>query len=492
MNHKKAIVIGAGFSGLSAACYLSKLGFDVHVFEKNNDFGGRARKLEMNGFTFDLGPSWYWMPEVFENFFKDFDTNVAAHYHLERLDPSYRVYFSKQEIMDLPAAMDAILQLVESKQPGAAKGLQKFLKDAEFKYRNSMEHFIHKPCLSVLEFMDMKILKAAFKMDLFSSISAEIKKHFSHPHLIQLLEFPVLFLGAKPVDTPALFSMMNYADMALGTWYPKGGMYEIINAFVIVAKKQQVHLLGNENVTEISIQNGKATGIVSNGKFHAADVVLSTADYHHTEQNLLPEAYRNYSTDYWKSRKMAPSCLMFYLGIDKKLKGLLHHNLFFDTNFDLHGSEIYDHPQWPSQPLFYVTCASQSDDSVAPIGMENLVLLMPIANALEDTEEIREKYFNLLMMRLEKLTGQEILQHVIFKKSYCITNFKSDYNSFGGNAYGLANTLLQTAFLKPSIRNKKVRNLFYAGQLSVPGPGVPPSIISGQIVANEIAKHFSK
>ncbi len=487
---KKVIVIGAGFAGLSAATSLAKSGFDVTLLEKNSSQGGRARKLEIDGFTFDMGPSWYWMPDVFENFFKEFDTTVAEQYDLIRLDPSYAVFFSKDEVLRIPANLNEFYQLFEKHEPGSSVPLKKFLADAEYKYNVSMSDFVHKPSLSILEFIDFRILNAALRMDLFKSISKYIRNHFSNPQLIQLLEFPVLFLGAKPNETPALYSMMNYADIVLGTWYPQGGMYKIVEAMVNVAVKQGVKIKTDETVSKINIENGQAVSVVSNGKVYKADIVIGAGDYHHIEQNLLDEKYRNYTQTYWKSRKMAPSCLMYYLGIDKKIEGLEHHNLFFDTDFDKHAEEIYDRPQWPSHPLFYSTCASKTDSSVAPAGKENLVLLIPIAVDIEDNEQIREKYFDIMMNRLEHITGQSIKPFVIVKKSYCISDFKNDYNSFGGNAYGLANTLMQTAILKPTLKNKKINNLYYAGQLTVPGPGVPPSIISGQIVAKEIIKRF--
>jgi len=488
-GQKKAIVIGAGFAGLSAASKLAKEGFEVTLLEKNAETGGRARKLEINGFTFDMGPSWYWMPDVFEAYFKEFNTTVAQQYELIRLDPSYAVFFGKDDVFRVPANLHEFYALFEKHEPGSSVQLKKFLADAEYKYQVSMSDFVHKPSLSILEFMDLRILNAALRMDLFKSISTYIRKHFKNEKLVQLLEFPVLFLGAKPNETPALYSMMNYADIVLGTWYPMGGMAKIVDAMVAVAKQQGVKILTNETVERINVKDSKAVSVTSNGKTYDADVIIGAADYHHIEQNL-EEKYRNYSEAYWKSRKMAPSCLMYYVGINKKIEGLEHHNLFFDAPFDQHAEEIYDRPQWPANPLFYSTCASKTDTTVAPEGMENLVLLIPIAVNIEDTEEIREKYFNIMMDRLEHLTGQQIKQHVIVKKSYAISDFKKDYNSFGGNAYGLANTLRQTAILKPSLKNKKISNLYYAGQLTVPGPGVPPSIISGLVAAKEVIKKF--
>jgi phytoene desaturase len=492
VKSNKAIVIGGGFAGLSAATKLAKEGFDVTLLEKNSEIGGRARKLEIDGFTFDMGPSWYWMPDVFENYFKEFGTTVSQQYELIRLDPSYAVFFGKDDVFRIPANLNEFYDLFEKHEPGSSIQLKKFLADAEYKYNVSMSDFVHKPSLSILEFMDLRILNAALRMDLFKSISKYIRKHFKNEKLIQLLEFPVLFLGAKPDETPALYSMMNYADIVLGTWYPMGGMAKIVDGMVNVAKLQGVNILTNEIVERINIKDNRAVSVVFNGQTLEADVIISAADYHHTEQNLLEEKYRNYSAEYWKTRKMAPSCLMYYVGLNKKIEGLEHHNLFFDAPFDQHAEEIYDRPQWPANPLFYSTCASKTDKSVAPEGKENLVLLIPVAVDIEDTDDIREKYFNIMMDRLEHLTGQSIKEHVIVKKSYAINDFKKDYNSFGGNAYGLANTLRQTAILKPALKNKKVDNLYYAGQLTVPGPGVPPSIISGLVAAREVIKRFRK
>ena len=188
---------------------------------------------------------------------------------------------------------------------------------------------------------------------------------------------------------------------------------------------------------------------------------------------------------------MAPSCLLYYIGLNKKLEGLTHHCLFFDTDFDVHGKEIYKTKTWPVDPLFYVSVSSLTDPTVAPEGCENLVLLIPVATGLEaDTEELREQYLQKILTRFEEKTGQSVKNSIIYKRSYSVSNFIEDYNSFKGNAYGLANTLLQTAIFRPSCRSIKIKNLFYTGQLTVPGPGVPPSLISGEVVAGEVLKDF--
>lgn len=485
---QKVAIIGSGFSGLSSACFLAQAGFDVTVIEKNSSPGGRARKFEVDGYVFDMGPSWYWMPDVFEKFFNHFGKSVSDYYELKRLDPSYRVFFGEDDIIDLPANLDELKNLFERIEPGSSKHLDKFLEEGAYKYEVGINDLVHKPGLSFKELLDMRLAKGIFRMHVFQSISTYIKKYFKHPKLIQLLEFPVLFLGAKPSKTPALYSLMNYADISLGTWYPMGGMHKIVEAMVSLAESLGVKFLYNHNAQTISMNGVKAKGLKINGELFEFDYIVAGADYHHVEQELLPEQFRRYNKKYWDKRVLAPSSLIFYLGVNTQLKNLLHHNLFFDQDFELHAREIYDLPQWPSNPLFYVCCTSKTDLSVAPKGYENVFILIPTAPGLEDTEEVRNKYYHLIMDRLEKLTGQEIRSKVVYHKSFAHKDFIEEYNSFKGNAYGLANTLLQTANLKPSIENKKVPNLFYTGQLTVPGPGVPPSIISGQVVARELIK----
>jgi phytoene desaturase len=486
---KKVIVIGSGFAGLSAAASLAKEGMEVLVLEKNTTLGGRARLFEEDGFSFDMGPSWYWMPDVFESYFEHFGKKASDFYDLVRLDPSYRVFFGKDEVVDLPASMEGLGALFENMEPGAGKQLVDFMKEAAYKYDVGIRDLVYKPGRSLWEFADMRVMKGIFRLHLFRSFARHVRHFFKHPHLISLMEFPVLFLGAKPSETPALYSLMNYADMQLGTWYPMGGMHKIVEAMVKVAEGEGVKFKVDAEVAEIVIENGLARAVaLKDGSIVEADLIVAGADYHHVEQKLLPLALRTYSPEYWEKRTMAPSSLIFYLGIGKRLEGLEHHNLFFDTDFGLHAREIYDHPQWPSNPLFYVCMPSKTDSSVAPTGSENLFILIPVAPGLEDKAELHKHYYELVMDRLEALTGQEIRPHVVFQRSYGHNNFIADYHAFKGNAYGLANTLRQTAILKPSIKSKKVKNLYYTGQLTVPGPGVPPSIISGRVVAKEIIK----
>lgn len=490
-EQKNITVIGAGFSGLSAAAYLAKSGHNVSVFEKNAEIGGRARQIHTdNGYVFDMGPSWYWMPDVFERFFADFGYKASDFYTLTKLDPQYAIIFGREDVMVIPSDVAAIEELFESLEVGSAKRLRVFLREAAYKYQVGIEKLVYKPGRSLLEFADAELIRGIFRLQVFTSLSKHVQAHFKHPQLRALMEFPALFLGAVAEDTPALYSLMNYAGLALGTWYPQGGFGKVTAAMKSVAEKAGAKFYPGEAVTGFETGHKCISKVITARGNYETDGVIGAADYHHIDQQLLPARLRNYDAGYWKNRTMAPSALIFYIGVTRKIARLIHHNLFFDEAIEVHADEIYKNPQWPSKPLFYVCCPSKTDDSIAPAGHENIFILMPLATGMRDSDALREIYFEKIMTRLEAYCGEAFRSDIDYLKSYCVSDFMADYNSLGGNAYGLANTLRQTAILKPSIRNKHLSNLFFAGHLTVPGPGVPPAIISGNIAAAQLLNYL--
>ena len=490
---QKIVIIGSGFSSMAAAAFLAQAGMDVTVLEKNNMEGGRAQIYKADGFTFDMGPSWYWMPDVFERFFKLFHHTTKDFYELKRLNPSYTVVWNKNDEWKIPATTNALADLLEQKEKGAGKNLKQFLSQAATKYKVGMNELVMKPGLSATEFLNTEFAKGIFQLDVFSSMKSHVAKFFKDEKIKQLLEFPVLFLGAEAADTPALYSLMNYADIELGTWYPMGGMFEIAKAMRKVAEQNGAKFIFNQEVIGFDFVQNEIRKVKTQSAEYSADIVVSGADYYFTEK-LLPTEFQNYNEDYWQSRKLAPSCLLYYVGLNKKLPdAVTHHTLFFDADFELHSKEIYRQPQMPTDPLFYMCCPSKTDTSVAPENCENIFLLIPIATDLKDDDEAtREKYFQIMVKRIEERYGVDITENIAHKRSFSVRDFKSEYNSFKGNAYGLANTLMQTAILKPKIKSKKVKNLYFTGQLTVPGPGVPPALVSGEVVAKYILKNLKK
>ena len=484
---QRVAIIGSGFSSLSAASYLASAGFEVSIFEKNATVGGRARQLKKEGFTFDIGPSWYWMPDIFEKFFNDFGKSTSDFYALDKLDPAYKIFF-KDEVITIGDSMEKICAEFERIEPGSSKPLRKFIDKAATNYDIAINNVVLKPGLSPFELVTPE---TALRVDqFFKTISGDVRKKFNNPKLISTLEFPVLFLGAKPSKTPSFYNFMNYADFGLGTWHPRGGMYEVIKAMASLATELGVKINTKSPVEKINVDKNSVSTLTINGKDQSFDIVLSGADYHHTE-TLLEQPYRQYSEAYWDKKTFAPSSLLFYIGFNKKLKNIEHHNLFFDTSFETHAEDIYDNPKWPDDPLFYANFPSVTDTSMAPNNCETGFFLIPIAPGIEDTKAIRAQYFDIILSRFERLTNQKVKNNIIFKESFCVNDFIKEYNSYKGNAYGMANTLSQTAFLRPKLKSKKVNNLYFTGQLTVPGPGVPPSLISGKLAAELIKKHHT-
>ena len=486
---KNVVVIGSGFSSIASACYMAKVGYSVTVLEKNEQIGGRASMLEIDGFKFDMGPSWYWMPDIFERFFADFGKKVSDYYQLEKLSPGYRVYFGKDDYIDIADEPEKIIETFERIEPGSGKHLRKFMEDSRKNYEIAMQDLVYNPGKSILELMSFETAK---RVNLFvQNISQTVRKNIKNPKLRSILEFPVLFLGAKPNDTPAFYNFMNHADFGLGTWYPKGGFNAVALGMAKLAKELGVEFLVNETVIKIENKGEYVTNVITENGIFSADIVISGADYAHTEKLLNPDL-KNYSDEYWKKKVFAPSSFLYYVAFDRKVEKLLHHNLFFDTDFEKHAVEIYDEPQLPKKPLFYANFSSITEPELAPEGKEVGFFLIPVAVDLVDSQEIHDQYFDLIMNRIEQNTGVDLRKHVVFKKSFGVKDFKERYNSCRGNAYGLANTLLQTSILRPQIDNKKLKNLFYTGQLTVPGPGVPPALISGKVVTDYIFKKINR
>lgn len=486
MKHKKIIIIGAGIGGLATAALLGKEGYQVTVIEKNKLPGGRAAIWKSKGFTFDMGPSWYLMPDVFEHFFAKFNKQAKDLLNLKRLDPHYRVFFGKNDHVDIRVDMKKNNALFESIEKGSSVKIARFLKKAKSEYELSMKYILYKEFRSVKDFFSVDLMREGRKLNPLQNLDAYVKSVVSSKKIQQILMYPIVFLGGSPKKTPSFYSILSHVDFNLGVYYPMGGIYSVIRSLVLIAKENKVKILTNHGVSKIIVENGKAIGVRANGKTYLADCVVSNADYAFTELSLLDKKHQTYPKKYWKKKTVAPSAFILYLGINKKIPSLKHHTLSFANDWEHHFDQIFSKPSYPDSPSFYICAPSKTDASVAPKGCENIFILVPISPFVKDTPARENLYAEHILNEVEALLGENIKDHILVKRIFSIKDFKSEYNAYEGTALGLAHTLSQTALLRPAMKSKKIENLYFVGQYTQPGIGMPMCLISAELVAKRI------
>jgi len=485
---EKVIVIGAGFAGLTSAALLAHEGYQVKVVEKNPEPGGRARDYQKDGYRFDMGPSWYLMPEIFDDFFKKLGKNREDYYQLTKLDPSYRVFFSPQERVDISPDRETNLELFEKYEPGGRKKLEKYLDLAEYKYNTAVNEFLYREYKNIFSFFNKKIIFKGLQLDIFSSLDSYVAKFFKNPKLQKILAYAMVFLGSSPQNAPALYSIMSHIDLNLGVWFPSKGMIAVIEGMVKLCEELGVTFEFNNPVTKIEVEGKEAHSVVTAKGAYPADIVVSTADLHHSETRLLEPRYQTYPEKYWKKKVLAPSMFIMYVGINKKLPQIAHHNLYFQEDWNKHFDTIFKKPSWPKDPCYYVSCTSKTDDKVAPQGGENLFFLIPVAPGLDDNDQVRAQVEEETFEHFENLIGEKIRDNIQVKRIFSHRDFISDYNALKGTALGLSHTLDQTAVFRPDHKSKKVKNLYYSGQYNHPGVGVPMTIISSVVLRDRLLK----
>ena len=487
VDGSSVVVIGGGFGGLSTACYLSDAGADVTVLEKNEQLGGRASRLEVDGFKFDMGPSWYLMPDVFERFFNYFDREPSEYYELTRLDPHYRIFFKDGDRVEMVPDREQNREVFESYEPGAGDRFDEYLAKSKKNYEVGMEHFVYEDRAELSDYADWDVMKNARGLSLIGSMQDHVEQYFDHPKLQQIMQYTLVFLGGAPTNTPALYNLMSHVDFNMGVYYPENGVGGVVDGIVELADELGVTFHTNAPVSEIRGREGAfVTRTETDAEFYSESVV-SNADYRHTEMELLPPEKRQYDPDYWDSRTYAPSAFLLYLGVEGDVGDLAHHSLVLPTDWDDHFEQIFDDPAWPADPAYYLCVPSQTDDDVAPDGHSNLFALVPIAAGLDDSEEHRQRYRNLILDDIAEHTGVDLRDRIVVERSFCVDDFADRYNSTAGTALGLAHTLEQTALLRPGHHSSAVDGLYFTGSFTTPGIGVPMCLISGQLTAEKMA-----
>ncbi len=488
---KRVCVVGGGFGGLTTAAYLAHSGHDVTLVEKNAELGGRARSWRTNGFVFDLGPSWYLMPEVFERFFGDLGRQREQYYGLRQLDPSYRVFFEKNDPVTVTPRIAESEALFESFEPGGGGRLREYLQAAKYKYDVAVGEFLYREYRSIFQFFNRRLLTEGLKLNVFSSLDRFVGRHFKDERARQILQYAMVFLGTSPEQAPALYSIMSHLDLTQGVWFPKGGMAAMVAGLERLLGDLGVTVRTAQPAREILVRNGRAAGVRTDEGTIDADAVVVNADYAHAELDLLAPEYRSYSARYWSRRVLAPTMLIVYLGYDHKLNNVAHHNLYFSQPWKPHFDAIFERPQWPEHPSYYVSCASYDDPEVAAPGHENVFFLVPVSPHLEDSDAIRERVVQRVMDHFGSISGNDMNRGILVKRIYSHRDFKSDYNAYQGTSLGLAHTLFQTAVFRPQMRSRKVRGLFYNGQYTHPGVGVPMTFIGSRIVRDIVAQELA-
>jgi phytoene desaturase len=485
---RHAVVIGAGFAGLSTALLLLHEGYKVTVLEKNEAPGGRARLWEDRGYQFDMGPSWYLMPEVFEQFLASVGSSLPEAYRLTKLKTHYQVFFEGLEPVTITEDLDRTKALFESWEAGGAERLTRYMAEAQEKYDTAMDGFLYREYRTIFDFFNKKILTRGLGMGLFQSLDKFVRKFFSDRRARQILEYAMVFLGTSPKDAPALYSIMSHVDLKLGVYFPEGGMNGVARALAKLVAQRGGTILCDHEVRRLEVHEGRVTGIVTNrGNFEAA-VVVNTADYAWAETTLLEPKWQSIPKKVWEKKTFAPSMFLVFLGVHKTIPNLEHHNLYFSADWDRHFDAIFERPAWPENPCFYLSAITKTDPSMAPPGCENLFLLVPIAPGIEDTDAIRSRYLETVLDHVETVTGTPLRDAIDTLRVYGPRDFESDYHAWGGTALGLAHTLFQTAIFRPAHRSPRVKNLWYSGQYTHPGVGVPMTLISSRVVVGEIVK----
>lgn len=487
-----AIVIGAGFGGLSAAALLAKKGFNVKVFEKNEQPGGRASVYSDKDFYFDMGPSWYLMPDVYERFYAQFGKKPEDFFKLERLDPSYRIFFGDKKLVDVAADLEKNFELFDSLEENGAEKLKEYLKSSEELYDFSIEEMLYKDYNSILDFLNGKLLLRGYKLNIWENLQHYVNKKFKSDEARKILEYAIGFLGGSPANTPSFYHLMSHVDLTMGVFYPQGGMRKVVESIYNLAEFHGVDFSFNEPVEMLEVHNHRVKRVITNKGAYEADVIIVNADYAHSELDFLTKENRTYDDKYWNSRVLAPSAMVVYLGVDYTVDKLVHHNLFLDEDWE-HGFDTIFDPKkaaWPENPSYYVNVPSRTDLSAAPKGSDTLFILIPLAPGLEDTPELRESFYNKIMDDLEAKLGENIRDRIVVKRIFALNDFKHRYNAYKGTALGLSHTLRQSALWRPAHKSKKVKNLYYSGHYTHPGIGVPMTLISSQIVVDELSDKY--
>ncbi len=488
MENPTALVIGAGIGGIATAARLAQRGYRVTVVEKCERGGGRCDCLIKEGHYFDTGPTLFLMPEIFTQAFADLGERIEDHLNLRRIDPSYHIHFSDGSTVTLTSNLNAMQAQLEAIEPGSFGGYLRYLNEGHLHYHLVLSRIVGRNFHHLLEYFNPQNLMLIFKLKALAKHSDNVGNYFSDHRLKTAFTFQDMYMGLSPYEAPATYSLLQYAELAGGVWFPLGGMYRIVEALTSIAEKNGVRFMYNAPVEQINTNGRQATGVtLADGRQIEADTVVANADLTYVYRHLLPDEG---AAKRLERKKYTCSTVTFCWGVDKQYPQFGSHNLFIASDFRQSLNHIFQDLTLPDEPSFYVHAPTRVDSSLAPKGQDTLTVVVPVGHiddaAPQDWEAIRKRARQLVLQRLAEIGAEDLAEHIKFEVSFTPRDWQSRYNLTKGSSHGLSHTFSQVGYLRPKNRHARYRNLYFVGTSTHPGTGLPSVLISARLTTERI------
>lgn len=488
MKTKSVIVIGAGVGGLTAAIHLARRGLHVMVVEKNPRPGGRCDRLSREGHHFDTGPTLFVMPLLYEAEFRALGASLHEQLELIPVDPTYQLVFDDGSQLALTSDMKSMQTQLDSFQPGSFDGMRRYLQEGERHYQLVLDHLVDRDFRRASDLFRIRNLPLVFRLKALINHYRNMSIYFDEPRLKSAFTFQDIYMGLSPFEAPATYSMMPYTELAHGVWYPKGGMYRVVESLTDLARESGVDFLFNSAVERIDTDAMHARSVLfADGSRLDADVILANADLPYVYQNLLPQ---DGMAKTLAQKRYSCSVMSFFWGVDKAYPELGPHTLFLADDYRENFERIIRDLRLPANPSLYIHAPARLDPSMAPRGQDTLTAIVPVGHMSESGDqnwsEMRNEARQHVFRRLRTLGITDLESHIKFEETYTPLSWHKQYNLVKGSTHGLAHTLTQMAYFRPSNRHSRYRNLYFVGASTHPGTGVPTTMVSGRLVSERI------
>jgi phytoene desaturase len=484
------IVIGAGIGGITAAIHLAKHGLHVTVLEKNSHPGGRCDRFSREGHRFDTGPTLFVMPQLYEAEFRALEASVRERLDLQRVDPTYHLVFDDGSQFAITSDMKSLQEQLESVQPGSFQGFLRYLQEGERHYQLAMDKMITRDFRRASDFFSLQNLSLVFRIKALINHYRNMSAYFDDPRLKTAFSFQDIYMGLSPSEAPATFSLLPYTELVHGVWYPRGGMYSIVEVLMDLARQAGVEFIFNSEVERINTNSTRAHGVLlADGSRLDGDVILANADLPYVYQHLLPQ---DGMAKALSRKQFSSTVISFFWGVDKAYEAIHPHTLFLADDYRKNFERVIQDASLPVNPILYVHAPARLDPSMAPRGQDTLTAIVPVGHISENGEqnwgELRDKAREHVFRRLRTIGITDFESHIKFEETYTPPSWRKRYNLMKGSIHGLSHTLTQMAYFRPSNRHPRYKNLYFAGANTHPGTGIPTTMVSGRLVSERIGK----